>query len=345
MARYEFSEGSSSKFWEIKLDGKAFTTTYGKIGAAGQTTIKKFGSDAEAKKEHDKLVAEKTKKGYKPAGGKAAPAPAKAAKAEKSAPTAKPAPPVKTSSGTGQYFEFAEGGSSKFWEITLAGTSVKTRYGKIGSDGQQTVKDFKAAGEARAEHDKLVAEKTKKRYKLVRGDAPAAPVSVHAHNAKLEAAIEKDPDNADEYLVYADWLQGQGDPRGELIALQHGGKTAPAKKLLDQNKEHFWGKAAEFLDMVEAYPYGPLGENTTWRNGYLEKLWISNKTERSKTYGGSLPEGDVEELLGALLAHPSARFLRELTVGIVTYEDNGYDGVAKVIGKHPVPTLRKLDHR
>ena len=59
--RYEFSEGTSNKFWEIALADASFTTTFGKIGANGQTTIKKFGSAAEAKKEHDKLVAEKDK--------------------------------------------------------------------------------------------------------------------------------------------------------------------------------------------------------------------------------------------------------------------------------------------
>src|SRR5688500_10771296 len=64
MPRYEFSEGSSNKFWEIKLSGKSFTTTYGKIGTAGSTTLKEWSSPAEAKKEYDKLVAEKTKKGY-----------------------------------------------------------------------------------------------------------------------------------------------------------------------------------------------------------------------------------------------------------------------------------------
>src|SRR5687767_13892480 len=74
-ARYEFSEGTSNKFWEITLSDKSFTTKFGKIGANGQTTIKSFGSSADAKKEHDKLVAEKVKKGYKLIGG------AKAAKA------------------------------------------------------------------------------------------------------------------------------------------------------------------------------------------------------------------------------------------------------------------------
>ena len=37
MPRYELSEGSSNKFWEIKLSGKSFTTTYGKTEAIDAT--------------------------------------------------------------------------------------------------------------------------------------------------------------------------------------------------------------------------------------------------------------------------------------------------------------------
>jgi len=64
-ARYfELVDGSSSKFWEITLQGALFITRYGKIGSAGQKTLKEFASEAAAKSEHDKLVSEKTKKGY-----------------------------------------------------------------------------------------------------------------------------------------------------------------------------------------------------------------------------------------------------------------------------------------
>src|SRR5215831_9414919 len=69
MPRYEFSEGSSNKFWEITLEGSTFTTTYGRIGSDGQSTTKSFKSDAEAKKAYDKLIAEKVKKGYELVGG------------------------------------------------------------------------------------------------------------------------------------------------------------------------------------------------------------------------------------------------------------------------------------
>lgn len=64
-ARYfELVDASSSKFWEITLQGAAFITRYGKIGSAGQKAIKEFASEGAAKSEHDKLVREKTKKGY-----------------------------------------------------------------------------------------------------------------------------------------------------------------------------------------------------------------------------------------------------------------------------------------
>src|SRR5262245_31206480 len=64
MPRYEFVEGTSSKFWEIQLDGTSFVTTYGRIGTDGQSSMKEWDSEAKARKEYDKLIAEKVKKGY-----------------------------------------------------------------------------------------------------------------------------------------------------------------------------------------------------------------------------------------------------------------------------------------
>src|SRR5689334_10776827 len=69
MPRYEFSEGSSNKFWEIELSGSSFTTKHGKIGTSGQTLLKDWPDAATAKKEYDKLIAQKTKKGYTLVGG------------------------------------------------------------------------------------------------------------------------------------------------------------------------------------------------------------------------------------------------------------------------------------
>jgi DNA ligase-1 len=78
-------------------------------------------------------------------------------------PAARAATPAAGKSGK-RYFEFADEKSSKFWEITLDGTSVTVRYGKIGASGQTQTKTFADATAAQKHHDKLVEEKTEKGY-------------------------------------------------------------------------------------------------------------------------------------------------------------------------------------
>jgi DNA ligase-1 len=62
--RFEFVEGKSSKFWEISVEGKDVTVHFGRIGTNGQTQTKNFADEAAAQKHADKLIAEKTEKGY-----------------------------------------------------------------------------------------------------------------------------------------------------------------------------------------------------------------------------------------------------------------------------------------
>lgn len=64
--RFEFSEGSSNKFWEIFVDGPQVTVRFGGIGTNGQTNVKSFPDEAAAAKHAEKLVKEKTAKGYVP---------------------------------------------------------------------------------------------------------------------------------------------------------------------------------------------------------------------------------------------------------------------------------------
>jgi predicted DNA-binding WGR domain protein len=60
-----------------------------------------------------------------------------------------------------RYFEF---GTQKFWEITQEYLKVSVRFGKLGVQGQTTVKDFESAEEATKYAEKVIAEKTKKGY-------------------------------------------------------------------------------------------------------------------------------------------------------------------------------------
>jgi DNA ligase 1 len=66
-ARYEFVEGSSAKFWEVAVDGTSVTTRWGRIGTAGQSSTKSYATDTAASTAAEKLVGEKTDKGYTPA--------------------------------------------------------------------------------------------------------------------------------------------------------------------------------------------------------------------------------------------------------------------------------------
>lgn len=61
---FEYADGKSFKFWKVEQRGSDVVTRYGRIGTDGQETVKNFGSDDAAKKAHDKLIAEKTGKGY-----------------------------------------------------------------------------------------------------------------------------------------------------------------------------------------------------------------------------------------------------------------------------------------
>lgn len=69
-----------------------------------------------------------------------------------------------------RYFEFigSDGKTdvdhSKFWEIWVDGTILRSRYGKIGANGQTTLKEFGSVEEAEAAQAKAIIEKTKKGY-------------------------------------------------------------------------------------------------------------------------------------------------------------------------------------
>ncbi|BCU76586.1 DNA helicase [Luteolibacter sp. LG18] len=65
--RFEFVEGPSRKFWEVAQAGESLEIRYGRIGTAGQSQVKTFPDAARATREMEKLVREKTRKGYQAA--------------------------------------------------------------------------------------------------------------------------------------------------------------------------------------------------------------------------------------------------------------------------------------
>jgi predicted DNA-binding WGR domain protein len=61
---FEFTAGNSRKFWAVSRQGASLQIRFGRIGTSGQLQVKSFADDARAAREMEKLIAEKTAKGY-----------------------------------------------------------------------------------------------------------------------------------------------------------------------------------------------------------------------------------------------------------------------------------------
>jgi uncharacterized protein (TIGR02996 family) len=189
-----------------------------------------------------------------------------------------------------------------------AGIVVKRSY-----DGTQTVKF--ASGE-RVFKDAYVKLYMKPAFgvspelkaKLVPPPARPTAVAAKSRHPALEAEILAQPDEAGPYLVYADWLQQQEDPRGELIVAQHDRAGARETKLLSQHAAYFM---PVMLDRALRVPKrsGQPRSTATWRFGFLDEVRLALPPTEKAQYLA------LEEVVADVLAHPSGAFLRRLVLG------------------------------
>jgi uncharacterized protein (TIGR02996 family) len=223
-------------------------------------------------------------------------------------------------------FEFRDGNSAKFWNITLQGTRHTVNYGKIGSKGQTTLKDFPTQEQARIAHDKIIAEKLAKGYVETSSGTPAPAPGISPLEGALEAAILADPNDRLAHSAYADYLSEQSDPqlaaRGEFISLQlrlDDGSlpAAERKKLQKREKELLAAHGERWVgDWAELAPYdGPEGR------GQLD----FREPRPARFVRGILAEVVVARLTvncaRALARAPQTRLVRNLAVGGYDYED------------------------
>ena len=62
-----YNDNKSQKFWLIDSTGNDIMVNFGKLGTNGRFQITEYGDETECQKAADRLIAQKTKKGYKPA--------------------------------------------------------------------------------------------------------------------------------------------------------------------------------------------------------------------------------------------------------------------------------------
>ncbi len=141
-------------------------------------------------------------------------------------------------------------------------------------------------------------------------------------NAELEAAIVAEPESPDAYLVYGDWLMEQGDPLGELVSVQSARIKNPRNVELKKREK-------ELLRVAEKTALGAFADcEHTWGFGFLESVMLTDPSR---------------ERYAALLALVAARFLRELDITMVTYEEeNARATLDAIVELGLPPALRKL---
>jgi uncharacterized protein (TIGR02996 family) len=154
--------------------------------------------------------------------------------------------------------------------------------------------------------------------------------------AALEAAIAAAPDDPQPYLVYADWLQQRGDPRGELIALD----AAAGQDVTEARAALLETHAAALLGGAAAHVAGKRNNplRLDWRLGHVRAARLD--------LAGCTTREPADEILRQLLALPVARLLEELTIGMVRRdgkEESDYDPLFAALAATPQPPpLRSL---
>ncbi len=153
---------------------------------------------------------------------------------------------------------------------------------------------------------------------------------IEALDLALEQGIHADPDDDARFEVYADWLTAQGNPRGELAAIQLARARADSPELAERESALLEQHAEQFR-----------GVHRTRFTAWLDDLCILQYKAgfwRSLSFGGS------HEELSMVLAHPSARLLHTLRIhAIDDYASDFAPAIAALANTRPsLGALREL---
>ncbi|MFJ3923596.1 WGR domain-containing protein [Streptomyces sp. NPDC090022] len=172
------------------------------------------------------------------------------------------------------YLELSQegGGAHKFYEVTVDGTAVAVRYGRIGADGQLQTSSFPTVEKARAAAAKKIGEKVRKGYApAVQGQRAARAVTRRQVTSAPSTARAVAPvlwrfrTGAAAFGIHVDedrcWV---GNQSGDVYTLSHGGEVLARYSLPDGVKclvaDEFWIYAGcddgTVYDLSSKVPFG-----------------------------------------------------------------------------------------
>jgi uncharacterized protein (TIGR02996 family) len=126
----------------------------------------------------------------------------------------------------------------------------------------------------------------------------------------LFAAVYGEPDSDDPRIVLADYLMGEGDPRGQFIAKQLAGDEEAAEQLLAKHGPEWLGSLRPFTNRVQ------------FRRGFPTRLELVGDIDLA-ALAADPALGTIEDLLigdahhavyGALIASPTMTALRRIEI-------------------------------
>ncbi|MEV6649631.1 WGR domain-containing protein [Streptomyces sp. NPDC051219] len=177
-------------------------------------------------------------------------------------------------SRTKTYLELSQdgGGAHKFYEVTVEGTAVSVRYGRIGADGQLQTSTFPTAQKAQAAAARKIGEKVRKGYApAVRGERAARAVTRRQVTSAPSTARAVAPvlwrfrTGAAAFGIHIDedrcWV---GNQSGDVYTLSHSGEVLARYSLPDGVKclvaDDFWIYAGcddgTVYDLSSKLPFG-----------------------------------------------------------------------------------------
>ncbi|RPE29210.1 DUF4132 domain-containing protein [Kitasatospora cineracea] len=101
-------------------------------------------------------------------------------------------------------WELVGDGSAKFWEAAVEDAAVRVRYGRLGTEGREQLKELASAGAALAHFAKQVAEKERKGYAEVGGTGATGEAPVGGGEAAGGGEVRELPDE-DAFVMPAAW--------------------------------------------------------------------------------------------------------------------------------------------